>query len=219
MKVPSKTFLLAALGAASVAICGAAFSLSHNPAVAQQPGNPLPDAPRSAPVQIAQAQKPAAEQPKEAAKPAAPKPADIDRNGTLILIRTTLMALDQANKTGNYTVLRDLGAPNFQAANTAAQLGDIFASQRRDKLDLSGVAYLDPQLTLLPQIEANGLLHMAGFYPSVPNQIKFELLFAPVAGQWKLFGIGVSLEKTGPSAPQPSPGPETKSEPGRPAGR
>jgi hypothetical protein len=41
----------------------------------------------------------------------------------LILIRQTLLALDQANKTGNYTVLRDLGSPDFQA-NTAAGLAD-----------------------------------------------------------------------------------------------
>ena len=36
----------------------------------------------------------------------APRPAQIDRNGVLILIRQSLLALDQANKTGNYTVLR-----------------------------------------------------------------------------------------------------------------
>lgn len=54
------------------------------------------------------------------------KPAQIDRNGVLILIRSSLLAVDQANKTGNYTVLRDLGAPGFQAANTATQLGEIF---------------------------------------------------------------------------------------------
>jgi hypothetical protein len=29
-----------------------------------------------------------------------PKPAQIDRNGVLILIRSSLLALDQANKTG-----------------------------------------------------------------------------------------------------------------------
>jgi hypothetical protein len=79
------------------------------------------------------------------AAPAAPQPAQIDRNGVLILIRSTVLALDQANKTGNYTVLRDLGAPGFQA-NTAARLAEIFASQRRDNLDLSGVAVIDPQL-------------------------------------------------------------------------
>ena len=42
----------------------------------------------------------------------------------LILVRTTLLALDQANKTGNYTVLRDLAAPGFQV-DTAARLAEI----------------------------------------------------------------------------------------------
>jgi hypothetical protein len=131
------------------------------------------------------------------------KPAQIDRNGVLILIRSALLALDQANKTGNYTVLRDLGAPGFQV-NTAARLAEIFASQRRDNIDLSGVAAIDPQLSLLPQIEPNGMLHMAGFFPSVPTQVNFELNFAPVNGQWRLFGISVNLGQAAPAAPQPA---------------
>ena len=126
----------------------------------------------------------------------APKPAQIDRNGVLILIRSTLLALDQANKTGNYTVLRDIGAPGFQS-NTAARLGEIFAKLRNDNLDLSGVAVIDPQLNLLPQIEANGLMHMAGFFPSVPTQVNFDLSFAPVNGQWRLFGISVAIGRVG----------------------
>lgn len=132
-----------------------------------------------------------------------PQSAQIDRNGVLILIRTTLLALHAGNETGNYTVLRDLSAPNFRDANTAARLGEVFASQRNQKLDLSGVAVLDPQLTLLPQIEANGLLHMAGFFPSVPSQVNFELLFAPVEGRWRLFGISVNVGSSTPVAPSP----------------
>jgi hypothetical protein len=174
--------------------------------------SPLAQAPK--PVQIADAQAPEPTQYAEAAPkqsaPAskqqpqaqAPKPAQIDRNGVLILIRTTLLALDQANKTGNYTVLRDLGAPDFQA-NSAAQLAEIFAQQRRDNIDLSGVAVIDPQLTLLPQIEGNGLMRMAGFFPSVPTQVNFEMLYAPVGGRWKLFGLSVSFGQAAPAAPQP----------------
>jgi hypothetical protein len=129
-----------------------------------------------------------------------PRPAQIDRNGVLILIRTALIALDQANKTGNYAVLRELGAPGFQV-NTAEHLAEIFAKQRNDHLDLAGVVAIDPQLTLLPQIEASGMMHMAGFFPSVPQQISFELLYAPVNGQWRLFGISVSLGSPVPAAP------------------
>jgi hypothetical protein len=142
-------------------------------------------------------------QPHQAPPPqAAPKPANIDRNGVLMLIRSTLLALDHANRTGNYTVLRDLGAPGFQV-NTAAKLAEIFAKQRGDKLDLSGVAVIDPQLSLLPQIEPNGLLHMAGFFPSVPSQVNFELMFAPVEGQWRVFGVSLSVGQSAPAAPAP----------------
>jgi hypothetical protein len=161
----------------------------------------LPDseAQAQAPKQPSPAQK---QQPQQQSQ--APKPAQIDRNGVLILIRETLLALDQANKTGNYTVLRDLGSPDFQA-NTAALLAEIFAQQRRDNVDLSGVAVIDPQLTLLPQIEANGMMHMAGFFPSVPTQVNFELAYAPVNGRWRLFALSVSFGQAAPTAPQQPP--------------
>src|SRR6266550_1714324 len=172
---------------------------------AQAP-NPAQDAQAPQSTQYAEAapkqQQPA---PKQQPQAQAPKPAQIDRNGVLILIRSALLALDQANKTGNYTVLRDLGAPDFQA-NSAARLAEIFVQQRRDNIDLSGVAVSYQQLTLLPQIEANGLMHMAGFFPSVPTQVNFELLYAPVGGRWRLFGLSVSFGQAAPAAPQ-SPAP------------
>ena len=151
----------------------------------------------------AQSQKPKAPAPAELQRP---KPAQIDRNGVLILVRSALLALDQANKTNNYTVLRDLGAPGFQT-NTAARLSEIFAKQRNDNIDLAGVAAIDPQLSLLPQIEANGMLHMAGFFPSVPSQVNFELLYAPVNGQWRLYGLGVTIGQISPTPPEAAPMP------------
>jgi hypothetical protein len=177
-----------------------------------QAGEATQYAEAAAPKQSAPAPKQAQPAPKQPPQAQAPKPAQIDRNGVLILIRETLLALDQANKTGNYTVLRDLGSPQFQA-NTAARLAEIFAQQRRDKLDLSGVAVIDPQLTLLPQIEPSGLMRMAGFFPSVPTQVNFELAFAPVDGRWKLFGLSVSFGQAAPAAPQPPAAPQAGAPP------
>jgi hypothetical protein len=187
------------------------------------PSAPLQIAQVGEPVQLAEAAAPAPKQstpaPKQQTQAQAPKPAQIDRNGVIILIRETLLALDQANKTGNYTVLRDFGSPEFQA-NTAARLAEIFAQQRKDNIDLSGVAVIDPQLTLLPQIEANGMMHMAGFFPSVPTQVNFELMFAPVGGRWKLFGLSVSFGQAAPQAPQPpAPNPPESATPAKPPER
>lgn len=145
---------------------------------------------------------------------AKPLPANIDRNGVLILAKSALLALDHANKTGNYTVLRDLGSANFQA-NTAARLAEIFASQRQQRLDLSGLVVLEPQLTLLPQIEPDGKLHLAGFFPSSPMQVNFDLSFEPVNREWRLFGISVQLSAGGPTAPETAApaGPQFSREP------
>lgn len=148
--------------------------------------------------------------PEKSARVEAARPAGIDRNGVLILTRSAILALDHANKTGNYTVLRDLGAPGFQV-NSAARLGEIFGSHRQQQLDLGAVAALEPQLTLMPQIESNGMLRMAGFFPSLPMQVNFELLYAPVDRQWRLFGISVDVGRDGLEAPEteapPAPAP------------
>ena len=203
---------LSAAGMAVVAILAAGvivvMTLSAAWRDAQAPA-PLKIAQAGELVQLVEAQTPAPKQqapaPKQQpAQPQAPRPAQIDRNGVLILIRETLLALDQANKTGNYTVLRDLGSAEFQA-NSAARLAEIFTQQRRDNIDLSGVAVIEPQLTLLPQIEANGLMRMAGFFPSVPTQVNFELAYAPVGGRWRLFGLSVSFGQAAPQPPAAAP--------------
>ena len=63
-----------------------------------------------------------------------------------LLIYTSLIAINQANLTGNYTVLRDLGAPAFRDANTSARLVEIFSGLRRRNIDLSPILLLDPKL-------------------------------------------------------------------------
>ncbi len=47
---------------------------------------------------------------------------------------------------------------------------------------------------------------MAGFFPSVPTQVNFELAYAPVGGRWRLFALSVSFGQAAPTAPQ-SPAP------------
>lgn len=159
----------------------------------------------ASPALAARAVAPAAAQPRTA-QPAS-KPAQIDRNGVLILIRSTLLAVDQANKTGNYTVLRDLGAPGFQGANTTAHLGDVFANLRNQNLDLSAVAVLEPQLTMVPTIEPSGMMRMTGYFPSAPVQINFDLLYEPAAGRWRLYGVAINV---GPAVPVPPSQPQSR---------
>lgn len=202
-----------ALAAIAALASSALFLVPGGPPAEAQtsgPARPAPAGGGAAPAQPAAGPPPAAQAP--VGQPAAQggagqpgQPVPIDRNGVLLLVRSTILALDQANKTGNYTVLRDLGSPAFQAANTAARLSEIFANLRGQNVDLSGVAVLEPQLTVAPVFAANGMMRMAGYFPSVAQQVNFEFLFAPTAGQWRLFGIAVGLGQPGMGVPGGAP--------------
>jgi len=138
---------------------------------------------------------------KEAEPPAAPPqqsaatspaPAVPQPEVLLVLIRTTLIALNQAVYTGNFTVLRDLGSPAFQAANSAAQLGVIFADLRNRNIDLFPAVVVSPKLSEAPKITQEQMLRLVGYFPTTPLQIQFQMLFQPVNGQWRLFGMAVN---------------------------
>src|SRR5262249_7682677 len=134
--------------------------------------------------------------PDNQAKPAQP-PQPISSGQAVYLVRSTLMMLNDANRSGNYTVLRDLAAPDFQARNSAADLAQSFADLRRRNFDLFAAALLPPQFTSGPAVDANGRLRLIGFFATSPQRINFDLTFQSVAGQWRLLAIGVAT----PQAP------------------
>lgn len=125
----------------------------------------------------------------EVGGPAVPDPYKMN-----MLIRTALIALSQANLTGNYTVLRDLGSPSFQAANSAARLTEAFTDLRRRRLDFSPILFFNPKLVREPALDEAARLRLRGFIETRPEQINFDMLFENVAGEWRLFGLAVQMQ-------------------------
>ncbi len=156
----------------------------------------------------AEAQQPAQAPPQPTAAPQI-QIGPIDRPGAFLLMRNALIALDQANKTNEYSVLRATASAAFQA-NSTGKLSEIFAAQRREGLNLAYAAILEPKWTVEPQIEASGMIHMAGVFDVKPVPVVFDLLFTQQNGQWLLFGISVGLvqpapQAAAPAAPAPDP--------------
>ena len=142
--------------------------------------------------------------------PAARVPTD---DVLLMLIRSSLIALNQANATGNYTVLREMGAPGLQKANSAARLAEAFANLRHRNLDLSPILLFQPKLYRKPEITARGMLRVTGFFPTEPERVNFDLLFQLVEGRWRLFGISADTSRVQPTQQAaPSPTRETPAE-------
>jgi hypothetical protein len=139
------------------------------------------------------------------AAPAAPAGDQVvmpDAEKIVLLLRVALITLNDALQTGNFTVLRDMGAPGFRDANTAARLSQSFSDLAAKNIDLSSVSIIAPQLSQPPALDqAKGMLHLKGYFPGQPVQINFEMLYQAVDGRWRLFGLSVQ------------PGPPTQSAP------
>ena len=145
----------------------------------------------------------------------------IDRPGAFLLMRNALLALDHANKANDYGVFRTIASTAFQV-NSAAKLSDIFAAQRREGLNLAFAAILEPRWTVEPQIEASGMIHMAGVFDVKPVPVVFDLLFIQQNGQWLLFGLSVGLappepQAAAPATPAPAPAKAAETKPVAPA--
>ena len=139
-----------------------------------------------------QAPPPAQLQPAAVAAQQAPLPRPEDMLG---LIRTTIIALNQANQTGNYTVLRDLCAPDFRNGNDASRLGLIFQVLREQAIDLTPLLQIPPEVTETPAITQQGLLRLAGFFPTQPLRVNFDLSFQMSENRWRPYTISVYMAR------------------------
>lgn len=138
--------------------------------------------------------------PAQAANPQVVMP---DAEKIVLLLRNTLISLNDALQTGNFTVLRDRAAPGFRDVNSAARLGQIFADLASRPIDLSTVSVTTPQLSENPSLDQKqGILRLKGYFPLQPTPIAFEVLYQSVEGRWRLFGLSVQPASATPPPPE-----------------
>jgi hypothetical protein len=112
-----------------------------------------------------------------------------DERSLARLLWSTMAAVDHANKTGNYSVLRALGSPGFQVANNDPTLHRIFAGIRNQRIDLSETLIVEPVFEFPPAI-VNGMLRMRGGFRFRPQGIEFDLLYEFSNG-WRLHAVAI----------------------------
>lgn len=191
-----------AMGVAFIAVLNSPLVHAGSPATTKETAK-QPSTPAAAP--------PAAAQP-AAAQPGVPMP---DNAKVTLMIQLHVAALGLANLTGNYSVLHALGTPAFQTANTLQGLSDRFAGFRNNGVDISPALVYAPVLIGTPIMEPNNVMRVAGFYPTAPQRIAFELAFQPSNNMWRLADIQVRTLLPNPE-PQPAPVADAKSKGGKP---
>lgn len=115
----------------------------------------------------------------------------IDPVLAIALVRDILNAVNHANWTGNYSVLRDYASPAFATANDPTRLTTIFQPIRAEGLDLFPAQVLVPVFSQNRFVDQGRLL-LEGFFPSRPKHIRFRMIFASVQNRWRLNGIAIA---------------------------
>lgn len=111
------------------------------------------------------------------------------------LVWTTMVALDNANRTGDYSILHALGAPGFQNNNSVGSLYDTFRAFRENQTDLGRSLLVEPTYYLPPAVDKDGLLRLRGGFETRPKAIRFDILFQSVNGAWQLLALSVIEEE------------------------
>jgi hypothetical protein len=109
------------------------------------------------------------------------------------MLWSTMSAIDHANRTGNYSVLRDLGTTAFQSRNNPANLAAIFAGLRDQNIDLSQTLLVTPVWEIAPNLVQARVLRMRGTFPLRPSAISFDLIYA-WDGSWRIEGVAVQAQ-------------------------
>lgn len=110
----------------------------------------------------------------------------------IVLVQSVLGTLNDANLTGDYSVLLKKSSSGFSRANTAGDLILGFAQFQEQGIDLSPSVIYPIVWSQAPVIEGQNL-RLMGAVESHPQAILFDLGFIFEDGKWKLAAISISL--------------------------
>lgn len=122
----------------------------------------------------------------------APVPTDDELE---ILVKATLLTFNDANLTGNYTVLYDKAAKVFRAQITLQKLVDGFKVYRDKKINLESIVTADMDAGNKATINAEGVLTIKGRFKDDEKRIRFDLQYVNEEGGWKMIGINVNYKE------------------------
>lgn len=108
------------------------------------------------------------------------------------LVWSTMIALDNANRTGNYSVLYALGSPTFKQRNSPQQLFDNFAPLRQNRIDVGRTLFLSPTYYIPPTILPDGSLRLRGGFEDRAKSVRFDLIYSNSGSGWQISALSVA---------------------------
>lgn len=115
-----------------------------------------------------------------------------DMLSMIALMRSTVEAVNQGNKTGYYGVVYMLGTESFKVVNTIDNIAKAFKPFRDAGIDMRSALVIVPVLSEPAKIESKKLKINGTFYDK-PLSIKFQFEYEMVAGQWRYSIVNIAL--------------------------
>lgn len=111
-----------------------------------------------------------------------------------VLIRTSLLTFNDANLTGNYTVLQERSSKPFRDQLSADQLKGSFKEFVDKQIDITDVAIKPAKPSQDSKIDDDGILLLAGTIALTSSTtVTYTLKFIQSEGRWKIIGLNVKL--------------------------
>ncbi|MBV8187525.1 MAG: hypothetical protein JOY64_22795 [Alphaproteobacteria bacterium] len=110
------------------------------------------------------------------------------------LVKSSLLSLNDANVTGDYSVLHAKLSKPFREQFSPDRLKETFREFAGKHVDYDIIAAYAPVYSKPAAVDDEGKLLVEGYFPTTPNRLKFKLDFIPSDGEWKLIGIKVDID-------------------------
>jgi hypothetical protein len=111
-----------------------------------------------------------------------------------ILIKASLLTLNDANVTGNYDVLHAKLAKPFREQFSPERLKQSFKPFVDQKIDWEVIVAKSPIATKEAQIDDRGALLLRGYFDVSPTRVIYDLDFLPSEGEWKPIKLNVNVK-------------------------
>jgi hypothetical protein len=115
------------------------------------------------------------------------------QNAQEVLIKTTLLTFNDANVTGNYSVLHAKTSKPFRDEFSPDRLKEVFKVFAEKHIDFDVIAAKTPLPTQEAKIDENGKLILQGYFDTTPNHVYYDLHYILSEGDWKPIEINVKV--------------------------
>jgi hypothetical protein len=123
---------------------------------------------------------------------AAEMPSEEERD---ILIISTLLRLNDANISGNYSVLRDLATREFREKNSTDAIAQAFKEFRSRAIRMEELAVREIHPDEEGEMTHDGIVRLSGYIDLSRFRMKYVLRFVMESGIWRMQSIQVDLDQ------------------------